>query len=182
GILFLKTTHVPILEALMHLNYGSQGFCIGMVDYLYRLPGYIAQYVIAPIGEQAIFSRDYIRPIYQTLSPVLVVLFLAIQLVIVAAVLMKKRRLSLEAVVIFLQAAFLSFLPEHVFSRGELFSLGRFGMILFLFSMIFYVRNYNEYNRWQAGLSAALAVLSVIMAGLYVVEKIIFFQPIYYLT
>jgi len=182
GILFLKTTHVPILEALMHLNYGGQGFAIGVVDYLWRMPGYIAQDVIAPIGEQAIFSREYIRPIYQTLSPALIVLFLAIQVGMAATVVIKKRRLSLESVVIFLQAGLLSLLPEHVFSRGELFSLGRFCMILFLFSMIFYVRNYNEYNRRQAGLSVALAVLSVIMAGLYGVEKIIFFQPIYYLT
>lgn len=179
-ILIFKTGTIPLLITFSSL---TKPF-ISVFDYFFGTPSSIHSYIVLPILSQgqSVLSLDYLRPVHELFSPMPVLIFCFIQLIILIIVFFKDKKITKYTLLLLSQLAMIFSFKGQFFSNLEIDGIGRYAVPMFLFSIIYYVEKKEEYNRLLRGLSVILIVLFLFISIIYFINKIIIFQMPYYIT
>lgn len=177
-MLIFKTGTIPFLNSSAHIGIPF----LGSLEYLFNIPPFIAKYFISNFSLRNFLSFDYLRPIYKISSSLPVLVFSLIQLVIVIMVFLKDKKITMYTFLLLLQMGTFFSLSEQQFSYLEIDGFGRYGLLIFLFSILYYIEKKEKYNRFLKILSIALIALSLFMSIAYSIKKIIRFHPDYYIS
>jgi hypothetical protein len=193
GLYFLAIIPYAIWQIVIYLKFGTWPFIgsyfsiakpfIGIINALFKTSYNIQVYLIDSIFLQYDVSYSTLQNIHKYFSSLPILFFAIFQLITAIIVFIKNRKISPHLLLLLSQIAIILSLRWYFFAGGEeIDTIGRYAILLFMFSILFYSKEKNNYGKFLKVLWWIGIILIILTSIDYFLLKIILFKPVFYIT